>query len=90
MILRAWKKVPTASFEICGIFNEKLPSADIIIMVGGILSYALADEIDAILRKFFMRVYRALNTDGLFLFDVLENLHDYSKSKNKELINVNI
>ena len=48
MILRAQERVPTASFEICGIFNEKLPSADIIIMVGGILSYALADEIDAI------------------------------------------
>lgn len=79
MIRRCRKRLPEGSFSTGNILNIRIPKVNIISMVGEILSYALAEE--GALEKvngFFQRIYESLENNGIFIFDILGNRHDYS------------
>jgi len=80
MIERCRARLPHADFQVKDVLKAEIPTADVIVMVGEILSYAAAahraDE--RMLLRFFQRIFQALSVKGIFLFDVLGNAHDYS------------
>ncbi len=80
MIERCRARLPHAEFRVKDVLETEIPAADVIVMVGEILSYAAAahraDE--KMLLQFFERIFRALRPEGIFLFDVLGNTHDYA------------
>lgn len=80
MIERCRARLPHAEFQVKDVLLTEILPADVIVMVGEILSYAAAahraDE--KMLLQFFERIFRALRPQGVFLFDVLGNTHDYS------------
>jgi len=80
MIVRARTRVPQGDFQVANILDAELPPVNVITMVGEILSYALYQSLDVYgsLSHFLKRVYAALEAEGLFIFDVLEDQHDYS------------
>lgn len=80
MIERCRARLPHAEFQVKDVLEAEIPPADVIVMVGEILSYAAAAHSadENTLLQFFQRVFRALRPEGIFLFDVLGNAHDYS------------
>lgn len=80
MIERCRARLPHAEFQVKDVLEAEIPPADVIVMVGEILSYAAAAHSadENTLLQFFQRVFRALQPGGIFLFDVLGNAHDYT------------
>jgi SAM-dependent methyltransferase len=80
MIEKCRNRLPVGHFFVGDILSFELPKVNVITMVGEILSYAFAssnlgqrDEL-----AFFSRVYKCMDTGGLFLFDVLGDQYNYS------------
>lgn len=80
MILRAKKRFPNGDFKVGNVLDCELPKVNIITMVGEILSYATIKEVNLSERllSFFKKVYECLESEGIFLFDVLGNQHQYA------------
>lgn len=73
MIERARQKVPEANFEVSSIYTVDMPSnCSAITATGEIFNYLFDDsDIYTSLESLFQRIYKALEQDGVFLFDVL-------------------
>lgn len=80
MIDKCKKRMPQGFFECADILNINMPQANVITMVGEILSYATAKDNDshAYICKLFERISDSLDANGIFIFDCLGNKHDYS------------
>lgn len=79
MIRRCRKRLPEGSFSTGNILDIQIPKVNIVSMVGEILSYALAEKgTSEKIRELFQRIYKSLEYNGIFIFDVLGNRHDYS------------
>lgn len=73
MIAIAQQKVPQAQFEINSFFKADIPPCNAVISVGECLNYLFDREHeDNALATLFERIYRALATGGILLFDVVE------------------
>ncbi|HND13081.1 MAG TPA: methyltransferase domain-containing protein [Pseudomonadota bacterium] len=72
--------VPDGHFTTGDILDVDLPSADVVVMVGEILGYAMSrsDRTTDVLERFLRMVRERTRPGGIFLFDVLGNQHDYS------------
>jgi SAM-dependent methyltransferase len=73
MIAIAQKRAPKADFKVGSFLNIDLPRCSVITALGEIFNY-LFDETNNLkqLTQFFKRVYKALEPEGLFIFDIAE------------------
>ena len=79
MIRRCRRRLPEGSFSTGNILNIQISKVNVISMIGEILSYALAEEgTFEKIRELFQRIYESLENNGVLIFDVLGNRHDYS------------
>lgn len=80
MVALARGRVPRARFIVGDVLDVELPGADVIALVGEVLSYAAAAPgfSSDRLRAFLRRASEALTPGGVMLFDVLGDEHDYS------------
>lgn len=80
MIDKCRQRLPQGLFESADILDVTPPPANVITMVGEILSYAAAqdDNSQERLHKLFEKIHHALDADGIFIFDCLGNKHDYA------------
>ena len=72
--------LPQGRFAVANILDLDVPPANVVTMVGEILSYACAAPHyePEWLERLFARIYGALDPGGLFLFDALGNSQDFS------------
>lgn len=86
MIERCRARLPQAKLLVGDILTTEIPPADVVVMVGEILSYAAAahEADEDLLLQFFQRVFSALHPKGIFLFDVLGSEHNYAGNFNQE------
>jgi SAM-dependent methyltransferase len=71
MIAIAKTRVPNAEFWVESLFTAEIPSCAAVISIGECLNYLFDRNSDAILDSLFRRIYRALPTGGVFIFDVV-------------------
>ena len=74
MIDLARRAAPHAEFIQRSAYEVGLPSSDAIVAIGEVLNYhSEPNRADELIRKFFQSAYAALNSGGLFVFDVIIN-----------------
>lgn len=80
MIGRCRNNVPGGCFAVGDVLEVKIPEANVVTMVGEILSYAAAglDQSMEAVQTLFDNISKALETNGLFLLDFLGDRHDYT------------
>lgn len=71
MIRIARKTAPGATFRVARLENAPLPSTNVVVAIGEIVTY-VPGGLPA-LGRFFARVRRALRPGGLFVFDFIES-----------------
>ena len=73
MIRLARKQAPGARFQVGSFLSAPLPSCDAVTSIGEVVNYAFDRKNGKQgLARFFRRVYRALRTGGIFVFDIVE------------------
>ena len=70
MVNLARRRVPDGRFEVADALDLPLPRARAVTAIGEVLNYAASERPLADLEALFLRVRRALEPGGLFLFDV--------------------
>ena len=82
MIELSREKNPNYQFEVAGLFESEFPDAQIITMIGEILSYASygQNDLDSKLKSFFTNISSKLIDNGVLLFDILTDNYDYNYS----------
>jgi SAM-dependent methyltransferase len=80
MIALAKHRAPQAKLSVGHVFKVDIPPADVVTLVGEVLSYAASSGScwEEELVAFFSRAHRALGSGGILLFDILGAGHDYS------------
>lgn len=71
MIEIAKTKVPTAEFRVTSLFTTEIPPCAAVISIGECLNYLFDANSDQILNSLFRRIYNALSSGGMFIFDVV-------------------
>lgn len=73
MIAIARRRVPDAEFRVGSLFEADIPPCDAVTSIGEVLNYLFDPGHDhQTLVRLFRRVYDALASDGVFVFDVAE------------------
>jgi SAM-dependent methyltransferase len=66
-------RVPNAEFRIASLFEAEIPPCNAVTSIGECLNYLFDPNSDRQnLIHLFKRIYNALNTGGLFIFDIAE------------------
>lgn len=80
MILRAKAKNPGFNFGVANLFDVRIPPAQVVTMIGEILSYACHGETNPSksVVPFLNRIRTQLQDGGILLFDVLTDIRDYN------------
>jgi SAM-dependent methyltransferase len=77
MVRLARAKAPGAIFRTRSLTEARLPSCAAVVAIGEVITYVPAQgrgiELPPALRRFFARVYQALEPGGLFIFDFIES-----------------
>lgn len=69
----AREAAPAATFRLASAYDAELPECDAVLALGEPLTYHAADvDAEALVRRFFGNVARALRPGGVLLFDVIE------------------
>jgi SAM-dependent methyltransferase len=71
MVAISKTRVPKAEFRVESLFTAKIPPCAAVISIGECLNYLFDSSSDAILDALFRRIYAALTTGGVFLFDAV-------------------
>lgn len=73
MIRLARSYAPESKFKIASLLDVALPACDAVTSIGECLNYAFDQRNNrAGLRRLFRRIFRALRSGGIFVFDVAE------------------
>lgn len=79
MIAMARQRVPQAEFRVDSLFKTNIPECVAVVSIGECFNYLFdPDQLDpdqlkgANLNQVFQRIYEALRTGGLFIFDIAE------------------
>ncbi|MFT5355430.1 MAG: SAM-dependent methyltransferase, partial [Polyangiales bacterium] len=73
MVKLARHRVPEARFDVGSFVDYEIPPCDAITGLGECFNYLLDDRVDRkMLKRVFKRVWQALPSGGLFVFDVIE------------------
>lgn len=82
MISLAKKKVPTAKFKVSSYLNTDIPKCNVITSIGEVFNYLFDKKVSQqTLMKIFSKCFKALEDDGVFVFDVMEFSNKISHSR---------